>query len=112
MCTGLSLFMLGAQLDLRKSSGNLRYLVPIAIGRLVLVPLTVVGLAIALGFRAGALGCIYIFFAAPTAVNCYILADTMGGDGRLAGDSVLLTSMLSTLTLMIGIFLLRSMRLL
>lgn len=112
MCTGLSLFMLGAQLDLRKSVGNLCHLAPIAVGRLVIVPLLVVGLAVLLGFRGGALGCIYIFFAAPTAVNCYILADTMGGDGRLAGDAVLLTSMISTLTLMIGIFLIRSLRLL
>lgn len=112
MCTGLSLFMLGAQLNVREVRGRLRCTVSIAIVRLAVIPLVVVTAAAALGFRGGELACVFIFFAAPTAVNCYILAGRMGGDGKLAGDAVLLTSCLSTLTLMAGIFLLRSLGLL
>lgn len=112
MCTGLSLFMLGAQLNMREVRARLRYTVPVSLIRLVVLPLLVVGAAALLGFRGGELACVFIFFAAPTAVNCYILAGRMGGDGKLAGDAVLVTSCLSSVTLTIGIFLLRSLQLL
>ena len=112
MCTGLSLFMLGAQLDFRKFLGRLQYIIPIAAARLIIIPLTVVSIGAALGFRGGELACVFIFFAAPTAVNCYILAGRMGGDGELAGDTVLATSCFSTITLTVGIFLLRTLQLL
>lgn len=111
MCTGLSLFMLGAQLNMRELRERLRYTVPVALARLVAIPLLVVGTAALLGFRGGELACVFIFFAAPTAVNCYILAERMGGDGRLAGDAVLATSCLSVVTLTIGIFILKSLQL-
>lgn len=112
MCTGLSLFMLGAQLNIREVRGRLRYTIPTAIVRLVIIPLLVVAVAVMFGFRGGELACVFIFFAAPTAVNCYVLAGRMGGDGRLAGDVVLVTSCFSTITLMLGIFFLKSLQLL
>lgn len=112
MCTGLSLFMLGAQLNISEVLGRLRYTVPITLVRLVVIPFLVVGTAVLLGFRGGHLACVLIFFAAPTAVNCYILASRMGGDGKLAGDAVLATSCASSVTLTAGIFLLKSLHLL
>lgn len=105
MCTGLSLFMLGAQLDLKKFWSHIRYIIPIATVRLIVIPLLVVSIG-------AALACVFIFFAAPTAVNCYILSGRMGGDGELAGDTVLATSCFSTITLTVGIFLLRTLQLL
>lgn len=112
MTTGLALFMLGAQLNVREAFGRLRYTLPAALIRLVVLPVAVVLPAVAMGFRDAELACIFIFFATPTAVNSYILADRMGGDGKLAGDIVLLTSCLSTVTLTVGIFVLRSLQLL
>ena len=79
--------------------------------RLILIPVLVVGCAALLGFRGGELACVFIFFAAPTAVNSYILAGRMGGDGKLAGDTVLATSCVSSVTLTIGIFILKSLQL-
>ena len=112
VCTGLALFMLGAQLNLREAAGRLRQTIPIAILRLIVVPAFAVGTAALLGFRNEKLACVFIFFAAPTAVNSYILADRMGGDGKLAADAVLVTSCLSCLTLTAGIFLLKTLQLL
>lgn len=111
MCTGLSLFMLGAQLNMKEAKGRLRYTVPVVIVRLILIPLLVVGCAALLGFCGGELACVFIFFSAPTAVNSYILAGRMGGDGKLAGDAVLATSCVSSITLTIGIFILKSLQL-
>lgn len=111
MCTGLALFMLGAQLNVKEVKGRLKFTIPVSIMRLIVIPIAVIGLAALLGFRDGELACVLIFFAAPTAVNCYILADRMGGDGKLAGDIVLATSCFSTVTLTIGIFLLKTLQL-
>ena len=111
MTTGLALFMLGAQLNVKEAFSRLRYTVPATVIRLIVLPLVVVIPAILLGFRNAELACIFIFFATPTAVNSYILAGRMGGDGKLAGDIVLVTSCFSTLTMMIGIFILRTLQL-
>lgn len=111
-CTALSLFMLGAQLNLKEFRGRLGITLPIAVSRLVLVPAIAITAAAALGFRGGEMGCVLIFFAAPTAVNSYVLAGRMGGDGKLAGDSVLVTTGLAALTLTAWIFVLKSFALL
>ncbi|MBQ2895582.1 MAG: AEC family transporter [Oscillospiraceae bacterium] len=111
-CTALSLFMLGAQLNLKEFRGRLGITLPIAFSRLVLVPAIAISVAAALGFRGGEMGCALIFFAAPTAVNSYVLAGRMGGDGKLAGDSVLVTTGLAALTLTAWIFVLKSFALL
>lgn len=111
-CTALSLFMLGAQLNLREFKGRLSITLPIAFARLILVPAIAILIAAALGFRGGEMGCALIFFAAPTAINSYVLAGRMGGDGKLAGDSVLVTTGLSALTLTAWIFVLKSFALL
>lgn len=107
MTTGLALFMLGAQMDIHEVTGRLRYTVPIMLVRLMVIPIVVVALAVALGFRGGDLACVFIVFSAPTAVNSYILAEKMGGDKGLAADAVLLTSCMAMVTLTIGIFVLR-----
>lgn len=111
-CTALSLFMLGAQLNLKEFRGRLGITLPIAFSRLVLVPAIAISVAAALGFRGGEMGCALIFFASPTAVNSYVLAGRMGGDGKLAGDSVLVTTGLAALTLTAWIFVLKSFALL
>lgn len=111
-CTGLALFMLGAQLTLSETRERLRYTIPVIIGRLFVIPAVVLCLAALLGFRGDKMACIFIFFAAPSAVNCYILADRMGGDGKLAGDTVLLGTCASTLSLLLGICILKSLHLL
>lgn len=111
-CTGLALFMLGAQLTLSETRERLRYTIPVIIGRLVVIPAVVLCLAALLGFRGAKMACIFIFFAAPSAVNCYILADRMGGDGKLAGDTVLLGTCASTVSLLLGICILKTLHLL
>ena len=73
--------------------------------------MAVVSAAAAVGFRSAELVAVYVFFAAPSAVNCFILASRLGGDQDIAADAVLTTSCASVVTLTLGIFLLKSMRL-
>lgn len=108
-CTGLALFMLGAQMDMGAVLRRLKFTIPATLVRLAVIPGAVIALAALLGFRGGELACVLIFFAAPSAVNGYILCQRMGGDGELAADIVLATSCFSTVTLTIFIFILKSL---
>ena len=111
-CTALSLFMLGAQLDITEVRSRLKYTIPISIFRLVIIPAVTIIVATLLGFRGAEMGCVLIFFAAPTSINCYVLSSRMGGDGKVSGDAVLLTSCFSCITLVFAVFILRSLALL
>ena len=109
MTTGLALIMLGAQFDFNGCMERMRYSVPTMLVRLIVIPLIVVGTAAMLGFRNEELVAVYVFFAAPSAVNCFILARKLGGDGELAADAVLTTSCASVITLTLGVFILKTL---
>ena len=51
------------------------------------------------------LGVIVILFGAPTAVSSFPMAQAMGGDGPLAANLVVLTTVCSMATLFLMIFL-------
>ena len=112
MSSGLALLMMGAQLEFANMRKNWGYTVATVFFRLIFIPVVVIAAAVAIGFRGGSLAALFIFFAAPTAVTCYVMSVNMGGDAKLAGDAVLATSCVSSVTLTIGIFLLKSLQLL
>lgn len=104
MCSGLALFMLGAQTELANLRRNWRYTAVTAVFRLLIVPVIAVFIAIALRFEGNSLVALMIYFASPVGLTCSILAETMGGDGQLAGESVLVTTCLSAFTFTIAIY--------
>ena len=55
--------------------------------------------AVLLGFRGIELVTLLAIFASPTAVASFTMADQLGGDAKLAGNIVVLTSFLSAFTL-------------
>ena len=48
-------------------------------------------------------------FASPTAVNSFTMAQQMGGDAELAGDTVVVTSAVSMATMFLWVFLFKSL---
>lgn len=108
IATPLALLMIGATLApetfMKKPKG-------IVLGTLlknILGPGVFTLLAIPFGFRGEALATIFTMFAVPSAVNCYIMTDKMGGDGELAAGIVMATSLFSVITMTLGIFLLKT----
>lgn len=75
--------------------------------KLIASPLIMVTIAIALGFRGAKLGVILILFGGPTAVSSYIMAKNMKSDHELAGQIILLTTLLCMFTLFGGVFALK-----
>lgn len=108
MASPLSLLMLGAQFELRQLKGNFKAVAGVTAMKLVVLPIIVLGIAAAMGFRGANLGALFGLYASPTAVASYIMARNMGGDGELAGQLVFVTTLCSAVTVMIGIFALKS----
>ena len=109
VATPLSLVALGSQFVF-SSVRNFRFqLFLTVLVRLVILPLTMVGIGVALGFRNEFLVPIMIMYGAPTAVSSYPMAQQMGGDGDLAASAVVFTSGFAILTIFLFIFGLKSM---
>jgi hypothetical protein len=107
----LALIMMGGQFKFSRLAGNKRLLTAAAIARMAIVPAIMISTAVLLGFSGPRLGAVFILFCAPTAISSYILAANMNGDADLAGQIVLLTTLLSGFTLFAGAYVLRALAL-
>ncbi|TDG12200.1 AEC family transporter [Seongchinamella unica] len=74
--------------------------------RLVIAPLLSVLLALALGVRDEPLGVLFLLVASPAAAASYIMVVAARGNGVLAANIVVLTTLLSVITLTWGLFVL------
>ena len=77
--------------------------------KLIVFPGLFLGLGALLGFRDAAFVSLLGVFASPTAVNSFTMAQQMGGDAELAGDTVVVTSAVSMLTMFLWVFLFKSL---
>lgn len=102
----LALVLLGGQFNWRQATANRRLLTGAVLTRMVLVPAATTVAAILLGFRGVELGAIFILFNSPTAISSYTMARSMNSDAPLAGQIVLLTTIVSAVTLFGGVSLL------
>ena len=112
LVTPIALISLGSTVKLKSFEGRVRCAVLSACGRTIIVPAVMVTIAVLLGFRGSPLGTILILFGAPTAVSSYIMAKNMGSDHELAGQILLLTTMMCLFTIFVFIFILKSLALL
>ena len=95
----LMLFLLGAFFRFRGLLSHWKDLISVCLGRLVLLPALVLGVAAALGFRGIELITLLAVFASSTAVSSFTMAQQLGGDAPLAGDIVVATSALASFTM-------------
>ena len=100
LCTGASLSLEG----LRQEPRNAVYG---SLGKLLLVPVLLTAGGFALGFRDMELGLLFLLSSAPTAAASYVMARAMGGNGPLAANIIVLTTLGSILTTSLGIMVLR-----
>ena len=82
------------------------------LGKVLLVPLLFLPPAILLGFRGQALASLLTMYASPAAISGYIMAQNENADSHLAGQNVVLTSVISCFTLFIFIAVLKELNLL
>lgn len=105
----LQLFLLGAFFQFSGLKTYRRELVTVSAAKLIVAPGLFLGLGALLGFRGVAFVSLIGVFASPTAVNSFTMAQQMGGDAELAGDTVVVTSAVSMLTMFLWVFLFKSL---
>ncbi len=107
MATPLSLFVLGGTLHLSNMKKNF---VPLATGtvlKLVLVPSILSVVMANLGFRGSEFFIVFVMFATPVAAASYPMAQSMDADADLAGEYVVITTVLSIATIFCWILVLK-----
>lgn len=109
MATPLALVVLGGTFHFDALRRNAGALAIGTLGKIVVPPLIMVPIAAALGFRDANLLSLVIVFASPAAVNSYTMAAAYGHDPELAGQLVVVTSVLSMVSVFGWIFLLRTL---
>lgn len=104
----LALFSLGATIDLKKLTGNMKLIVPTVACRLVIVPGALLAIAYALGYRGADFAALMIAFGSPCAVSSYTMAAQMDSDGELAAQLVMTTTVLSVFSIFLMVLLFKS----
>lgn len=104
----LAMVVLGASFAFKELGGSIRELTVTVVARLIAVPLIMLGIAVALGFRGEALACIMVAFGSPVAVSSFAMAQQMGADEKLAAQIVVVSSCACLITLFGWVFVLSS----
>lgn len=109
LCTPLGMFVLGGTLKPARLRGDLRCLCGTLAVKLLLIPAVVLAAATALGFSPFQRFLLVMFHATPVATASFSMAQNMGGDGDLAGELVVSSTIISIVTLFLWIFLMSSL---
>lgn len=111
MSVPLALISLGANFDLQALKGRIGLATLSSICKTVIVPTIALFLAYFFGIRDVGLGIVLIIFGGPTAVSSYIMAKQMGSDHKMAGQIIIISTLLCIFTLFFGVFILKTFQL-
>lgn len=107
--TPMAMLALGAQFNPSSALRHLRLSLPAVFVKLVALPLAVTAGGILLGLRGVELGAIFVVHAAPSAATSAMMAQSMGCDGELGGEIILISTFLSVFTIFSGVLICRSL---
>ncbi len=107
--TPIALLVLGATFRGREALAKIGPTMAATLIKLVVIPAVFFPVAIALGFRNSELVAFLIMLASPTTVTCYIMAKNMDNDAVLSASVVMCSTLLSSVTLTLWVFFMRSM---
>ena len=110
MATPLSLIALGASFRTSEAGSRVKVTVGICLIKLVLLCAIFLPAAISLGFRGEKLVAILVMLGSATTSSCFIMAKNMGHEGKISSCSVMLTTLLSSFTLTMWLFILKSLQ--
>lgn len=108
MASPLALVGLGASFSFTESRAYISQLSQAVFFRLLLAPGLALLFAALVGFRGVGMVSLLAVFASPVAISSYPMAEAMHQDGNLAGQILVYTTLFSTLSLFLIIFILRS----
>lgn len=107
--TPMALIAVGAGFNVNEALVRLKPALGATFIKLIGLPLVYLPIAYKLGFTGSEMVSILVMLAAPSTVSCYVMAKNMHNDGILTSNIIVLTTLLSSLTLTLWIFILKTM---
>lgn len=99
MALPLALLAIGATLAQGRISGRKTFAFAASIIKIALTPIIGFSIALLIGLGSGETRIALIYLACPTAVLSFIMAENLGGDGKLAAAIVFISTILSVISL-------------
>ena len=109
--TPVALLVVGAGFEGRKAIQKIKPTLAATFIKLILLPAIFFPFAVMMGFRNSELVAILVMLGSPTTVTCYIMARNMGNDEVLSSSVVVTATLLSSISLTLWVFLLKSLNL-
>lgn len=106
--TPLALISIGASFEGKKALKKMKPTLLASFIKLILLAGLFLPLAVFFGYRNQELMALLVMLGSPTTVSSYIMAKNTGNDGILTSSIIVLTTLLSSLTLTLWIFILKS----
>lgn len=103
------IIVLGTMLDFSQVSANFRNLAITLTGKLIIMPLVFLAIAIRLGFSSDEVVALIALYGSPTAVISAVMAEQLGCDGELAAQVVIFSTVMSCVTIFGIVFVLSFM---
>lgn len=107
--TPLGLLSLGASFNFKEAVKQVRLTAVASAIKLVVLAALLLPIAILLGFREQKLIAVLVMLGSATTVSSYVMAKNMGYEGTLTSGVVLVTTLFSSVTLTMWLFLMRVM---
>ena len=104
----LALLCIGATVSLSSIRSDSKTAFSSSLMKMVTLPALSTAAAWLVGFRGPELGLMFLFFASPTAAASFVMVKALGGNDRLAANIIALTTLLASITVTLGGFVLRS----
>lgn len=111
LATPLALFALGAGFNGKEAVSKLKLTTIATIVKLAVIPGIFLPITVWLGYRNAELVALLVMLGSPASVNCYIMAKNMDNDADLASSIVVISTLFSSITLTIIIFIIKSLHL-
>lgn len=107
--TPIALLAIGAGFDTKAAIKKIKPALGATFIKLIGLPMLFLPIAYMLDFKSSEMVAILIMLASPTTVSCYIMAKNMDNDDVLTSNVIVLTTLLSSITLTLWIFVLKSL---
>ena len=104
----IAMILLGAALNINGFRSDRRRIAICTLGKLVVFPAFGIAGAVVLGITGVQLIAVTLMVAAPVALASYAMASSMGGNGELAGELVVITTVCSCFTIPVFLFILKT----
>ncbi len=107
MVLPLALICIGGALNLKQLRRPDQAALMASLWKLVLSPVIACAIAISLGTRGESLAIIFLLAASPSATASFVMVQAMGGNGKLAANIIVLTTLIAMITVTAGLWLLQ-----